>query len=278
MTSSDSLPEVGLVENDADELFQIASFPGHAAIYNPEYELVKDKLNRQFDRETGSDSTILGFEGWRTLYRAGLDAPMYVNGAPGWLKKLRTASGKLDQNGISHDFMLLVLALGEKWAKIAETFAAQKGRVVSGRRPSGQPPLTPPRTLENTGTCAVCGRNVKIPGGAIYDHGFTLRFGGRQDKCPGVGYPPIEVSPIGAQRYLEALRSIRVQRLAGVESLRRMDPNAFLDTVDGNGRPRKVIVRNALVNAESELRYLERDVATYEKIVREWKPRELPKA
>ena len=65
--------------------------------------------------------------------------------------------------------------------------------------------MTPERTLDNTGTCAACGQNVKRDKkGKIVSHGYRVIWNSHQGNCFGVGYDPIEVSPEGLIAYKEA--------------------------------------------------------------------------
>jgi len=82
-----------------------------------------------------------------------------------------------------------------------EKIAAVKQFIEKGRKPSESPANA--RTLDHTGTCGCCNRNVKLrPEGTMWDHGYMI--GGKGSKgyscfrvgsCFGVGYQPIEVSP-----------------------------------------------------------------------------------
>lgn len=75
----------------------------------------------------------------------------------------------------------------------------QKGRI---------PSESPVRTLERTGTCGICGKNVKLdPNGNLWSHGYTLNrsWGMRTQNCFGTGYLPIEVSNESLKDYIQIL-------------------------------------------------------------------------
>jgi hypothetical protein len=154
-----------------------------------------------------------------------------------------------------------------------------KALVVKGRKPSDQPRKTPERTLENTGTCAICGRNVKLnSNGKIVDHGYTIRYGFQQGNCFGVGWAPIEVSSAGAAAYVKALETFKARQeeslpkaIEAAEAL-ALKQKSFEDTREERA------VRHAPSNIESQIRYLGRDIEAYTKIVDQWEAKPLPTA
>ena len=88
-------------------------------------------------------------------------------------------------------------ALIATWKPVADKIKTVKPMIIKGRKPSTTPRRTPERTIENTGTCSCCGRNVKLKAGKIVAHGYTVRYGWQMGNCFGVGYDPIEVSTEG---------------------------------------------------------------------------------
>lgn len=92
------------------------------------------------------------------------------------------------------------------WLPVNELFAKAKTMLVKGRRPSADVDESEKRTLENTGTCGVCGGNFKRnEDGALVNHGYKVEYHSFQGGCPGVGFQPWEVSPKGAESYADAL-------------------------------------------------------------------------
>lgn len=75
-------------------------------------------------------------------------------------------------------------------------------------------------SLDHSGVCPVCGRRQKMNGvgrktPTMVDHGYQLppraHWGGyaeapRRGSCFGVGFPPIELSPLGMMKVLEAIQ------------------------------------------------------------------------
>ena len=98
-------------------------------------------------------------------------------------------------------------ALVAEFTPACEALAAAKTRVIKARKPSGKVFATPERTIDNTGTCACCGMNVKLNGGKIVAHGYTIRWGFQSGNCFGVGYKPIEVSNEGLVAMVTSLEN-----------------------------------------------------------------------
>lgn len=44
------------------------------------------------------------------------------------------------------------------------------------------------------GTCQVCGRLQKLPGGVLSKHGYTKKWGFFEGTCPGADYRPYEIA------------------------------------------------------------------------------------
>jgi hypothetical protein len=137
---------------------------------------------------------------------------------------------------------------------MCELLLALKGRAVKTRKPSSK--VNPnARTIENTGTCGCCGKNVKMKSGKLVDHGFELHgWGGRTSGCFGVGYEPVEISPKSMVEYLAYLE-------ATLERLRSEEPNSL---------ERKQRIEAQIWGTEGHVRYLKPRIES-------WKPSELPK-
>jgi hypothetical protein len=146
---------------------------------------------------------------------------------------------------------------------------------------TGTPRKTLVRTLENTGTCPVCGMNVKLNGKFLYDHGFRLKWEARQGNCFAVGLFPWEVSPEGAIRYVVALREARNQREERLEKLSQVEtlPNPVGDKPKMIGRDEpffSLALHSETVNLESQIRQIIEDIKYFDKRIAEWKPQPLP--
>ncbi len=151
-----------------------------------------------------------------------------------------------------------------------------KATLTKARKPRTTERETPERTIENTGTCAVCGMNVKRDKrGNIVDHGYRVSWHERQGGCYGVGYPPIELSPKGAENYLAMIRPMleRAEKVVA-EFAAKYDE----DTLSYGIFRLPEDERKRYTNADSTVRHAGRDVKRFEKIIAEWKATDLPDA
>ncbi len=156
-----------------------------------------------------------------------------------------------------------------------------KQYIKKGRKPSDDPTKTPPRTIDHTGTCPVCGRNIKIEHGVMYAHGFVVQ-GYRSGNCFGVGYPPIEVSDRGAKAFLGSLKAQKVAVLKAIEvlkvapSISRYRRDESLEVVKRGDAGFDRLQASEIGQHESVIRFLTSDIKTFEEVIRIWKPTPLP--
>ena len=136
----------------------------------------------------------------------------------------------------------------------AERLAAAKGRVIKARKPSTTPRKTPERTIENTGTCPCCGQNVKLNGGRLVAHGYTIRWGFQSGNCFAVGLRPIEVSSEGLT--------------AAIAAYERQQGICLLEIEYGTAKQRGMAKAN-LYGIQGALKAYRADLAG-------WAPRALP--
>lgn len=177
---------------------------------------------------------------------------------PGLIKKVRACKS----NDACVTAMILFL---NDWEDVATTLVDAKKDAIKGRRPVAEADRrTPPRTLENTGTCAVCGHNVKLHYGSIVDHGFQLQFGMRRGRCFGVDYSPWEVAPDGKIDYADAVR----------QEIKRIQEEIEGFQVEPDADPSQV--QRDLSAAESELRYARKTLQLLEEEINNWEPQALP--
>lgn len=258
----------------ARTLERIAAAKADGAIYNVDYTDLKSTVNRELEKgyhaavselyldiPFGSDNRRDVPNGVDDLYGFSQTPQCHtLNAREKFLAKL--------EKGPNADHFLVKAARAylDSVRPAIEDMVEIKSTVIKGRKPSTTPRKTPERTLENTGTCAVCGQNVKRDkAGRMVDHGFRIHWNARQGRCPGYGYDPIEVSPKGAESYLILVRStveVAEEQLRDLEAM----------PVEERG-PKWPSQK---WNAESTLRHASHDVRKFEKIVAEWKPATLP--
>jgi len=223
-------------------------------IYNVDFKDAKDILGRAF--EEANEKMVSSPFFWAGKYES---LPTEVADlhyltwsahlAPSLLKKVTKVN-------VDHPCRDAMLELLNEFAPIMESVKAAKARIVKGRKPSATPRTTPERTIENTGTCGCCGKNVKIDStGGLVAHGYTIKYGFQSGNCFGVGYEPVEVSSKVIVNYLEVLNSYRDDLVASLADLDE-DMKRW--------------------GIESNIRQVEGDIKYFEKALAAWAPRPLP--
>ena len=243
-----------------------------AEVYNVDFTDWKDAANRAFemasravqqihldgDRENKSDTTLY------------YEMPYGLHNFPS--KKFQGLVAKADDTPVR----AAALALIAEWKPVADAIKTVKANVIKGRKPSTTPRMTPERTIENTGTCAICGKNVKLKDGKVVNHGYTVRYGFFEGGCFGVGYEPIETSPAALHDYMSALvgHKDRIIGLNNDESI------AFIIAkMDEKTRAKRASQPDAIkAGFERDLRMLTADIEMFGKMINEWTARPLPDA
>jgi hypothetical protein len=253
-------------------------------IYNVDYKDLKDAVNRKL--EEGYRAAVVkpyleGLHHRNEEISPEMSEILYYNGKPQahTLNARDKGITKLEKTEGDHWMVKTAREYLELVRPVIENLVIIKGLVVKGRKPSTDPRKTPERTLENTGTCSVCGRNVKLNSfGKIVDHGYTIRYGFQEGNCFGVGYDPIEISHKGTVAYINALGTFRdAQEKALPKAVEAAEALALKQKGFEDSREERA-VRNAPHNIESQIRHLGLDIKAFAKIVAEWEAKPLPAA
>ena len=158
-------------------------------------------------------------------------------------------------------------------------YKTAKALITKTRKPSETPSLTPPRTLESTGTCPVCGRNVKINDSKkIAAHGYSVEGHQFHGECFGTGKTAWEISSEGAEKYVAALRP-RVPKLEELilDLPTRDEVYIFrVGTVKRDNPSFEKFLNSKLYDLKSELSSLKREIARVEEKIAGWEPATLP--
>lgn len=170
----------------------------------------------------------------------------------------------------------------ERWDPVLKVLNDLKAVVVKGREPKLDR-QTDPRTLDHTGTCTCCARNVKLKDDKIVDHGFVIQFSERAGTCFGVGFQPVEMSPegliafrdmmtgkrTGKQNYLERLEANQVESISV--------PGRRQATVYKVGDPQfERIRRYEIDSVKGDIGHLNFLIKSFTAQIDEWKPKLLP--
>lgn len=256
-------------------------------IWNQDFIEIKDALNRKFEKEIrliqesclkyeegGVRAKSYQFPGVSELYWQ-LNNSLYQMNAN--IKALARNRKALPGHLCSEMEVLI-----ETWQPIWNLLYVQaKPLIKKGRKPSENPSNSRIRTLENTGTCPVCGKNQKLENGVMVAHGYNLNWGRQEGSCFGVGKKPWEVSPEGAIEYKDALKCSIFNLQKAIENV---SSDNFCSIWDkryknriGKDNPRFEMLRaEAIRDYSSEIRFNSQAVKSFEKAIAEWKESTLP--
>jgi hypothetical protein len=227
---------------------ELASLLSGHNIYNAsEFKMLKDRSRRCFEEELSEPKWNIRFQSKDIYY---MNTPNWKQFS-GYIRKIKN-NKELDDN-----HKRSILEIVRKWETIAQSIENATPLIVKGRKPTER--KTPPRTLENTGTCPICGKNHKLDGaGKLVNHGYTVQYHQHNGWCFGVSKLPWEVSPQGAINYINCLRSAELRI----------------------GTSLKILVWSPVTirRLASELGEAINQIAYFECHVAKWEKRELPKS
>lgn len=180
-----------------------------------ESELVKMKLHlilsgKECNKSDFKDLKYLAHGRFSDEFNEAIcDTTLYNLNPPYWahlescIKKLESKKFDKTENG-------QVLEVLRSWAEIIPLFEEVATHIENVRKVSVV--KAPSRTLENTGTCAICAQNTKLStGGKIVNHGYEVNchqhVGG---SCFGVNYAPLEVSSEARIEYVKYLKKLKI--------------------------------------------------------------------
>lgn len=150
------------------------------------------------------------------------------------------------------------------------------------------------RDWTHTGTCGVCGQNVKMEDGgqrtALVLHGYRRPGDGQaHDQCFGRGYPPHELAPDAARAWLEQmlvprlgneclvlenLATGKIKRICVREADERRGRPAEYVSAGDRDWPR--VLQNHIEEQERAIERADKEVRAFAKKVAGWKLDELP--
>jgi hypothetical protein len=171
--------------------------------------------------------------------------------------------------------------------RLAEKLNDLKQYIVKGRKPSQDVDPEDRRTIERTGTCGICGQNVKLDGKGLWRHGYTIKnWGFQKGNCFGTGRLPIEVSDKAVVQYIEVLENNIAIIRRELSDLKKSDEVAVFKHSETNGTTKKVYHKSdplfelkkddEIRKLESEISHLRSGIREYSERVKQWHPMPLP--
>jgi hypothetical protein len=231
-TKKDTAAEYELIKSELE-----AVLAGDRIYNKTDLKHIKDRAHRSF----GDDWSEVT---WETAARW-FNTP-YWHQFPSSIKKITNFKE------LSAEEKNAILAVANKWQEIALLFEQVLPLIVAGRKPGER--KKPARTLKNTGTCAICGQNVKLDiAGKIVNHGYIVAEREFKGYCEGWGRKPWEISPQGAIDYITNYLTPTKLRL-------EKESKIFVWSVEVHRR-----IASDLGETLNQISYFEKRVATWEK-------------
>ncbi len=139
------------------------------------------------------------------------------------------------------------------------------------------------------GTCPVCEGEHRLHRERMVHHGYRRpNTGSIEGDCPGVGYPPYEVSTEGTEHYLERVRVSLLQTQDFLARLTRGEVDTiYVRDYSGNferfpkmkpitaadGYDFQQGIRNKIAETKYQVEGLQREAGRCERLIRDWRPR-----
>ena len=268
----------------------------NGVIYNVDYTDLKEAVNGALEAAWGTavkEVYLSNRRGDQDHYDWVVTDNLYYGQGPQIhnLKSVLKKIAKVEKAFPECDLIAPARAICETVEPIITDMNKLKGMIVKGRKPSTDPRKTPERTIENTGTCAVCEQNVKLKGGKIVSHGYTVQWNQHQGNCEGVRYDPIEVSTEGAVARLVTLNTTLVSFKKTIENYETNPPKSFEEKVwTGFRSPDRIetheqgtdkynrILANKIRETERFAGWVQNDITRFEKKIANWEAKPLPGA
>jgi hypothetical protein len=280
------------MENTFETLVaKLANAVESGVVWNADLEDLKSRLNSMVWKERGGLVQV-----WLNARPAGkyefeneATESLYWN-APSTVHDVKSWSKRVAKWAPKGNLPVGAQAFVDRWLPVAQLFDQAKPIIRKGRKPSETPRATQERTLENTGTCPVCSANVKRSAdGTLVRHGYEVQYGSFVGDCFGVGFQPFELTPNGAEKFLEALtfrrdqlenRKAEVERGDVVVTVKVADRKSKLGFRFENVNPGDANYAGArsatLRELDSELRQVESYVQHFAQKIQGWKLATLP--
>ena len=206
-----SMTDIFNTERDQAALVTLSAALEAGIIHNADYKNLKDSINRALEAAWNTfikkPYLSIDYDERQSIYGAVVTDNLYYGSGPQIhnLKSVLKRIAKVGYDDPECDLLPIAIKLCDAIEPVINDMNTLKGMVVKGRKPSTEPRKTPARTLENTGTCGICCKNVKLHEGKLVAHGFTLSWGSRNGNCFGVGHEPHEISKKAVIEFLKVL-------------------------------------------------------------------------
>lgn len=198
------------------------------------------------------------------------------------LHTVLATSRKLEKTRAQGEAVEAMRAFIAEVLPLAQAVASLKQKVVMGRAPSTVPakPVNPNKVVK---TCACCFRAIAVANVTMAHHGYQRPGAGWQTaSCPGVRFRPLEVSSDGLKWLVGELNSMlgalerAYEARASKTTLNVRDVGNHIIEISKESPRWAREYRFYVVELESQIGSLKRELPELEKRLREWKPEVSP--
>lgn len=197
------------------------------------------------------------------------------------IHSLSSIDKKLQKTKLDHPMIDDMRSLVAELMPLATTIDSLKTGVVKGRAPSTEPPkpVNPNKVVK---TCPCCQRAIAVGGGTMVHHGYQRTGNGWQtNSCPGIRFPPLEVSSAGLKWMIESheeslQHTIKLQ--AEKDSVKSLPTNIAgnVVTITPESSRWRNTFRAYEERLERDIRWYTDDLVTMKKRLADWKPEVAP--
>ena len=191
-------------------------------------------------------------------------------------------SKKLEKSQLTGPAMQAMREFSAEVLPLSLAVADLKTKAIKGRAPSTGPskPENPDKIVK---TCGCCFRGVAVQSGHMAHHGYERPGTGWQtNSCPGIEYPPLEVSSAGLEHVISvytARRESLAKAMANKDNLTKLTVlrGGFRTTEFKKGDPGwEREFRLYVAQTESDLASVERTLPELQEMLRNWAPEPAP--
>lgn len=257
----------------------LSSFIASGSIPNSRYNEIKASLSWEFTKaEQKAREEILKL-------RAGAESDTEKNltdlyySLPGSIYQIRRFSRDLVNYPSAPEGTKEMV---KDFLKVQDLLDQAKPLIKKGKAQSQLPSSKPARTLKNTGTCPICGKNVKLsPCGLLVSHGYSRGEGYHTADCYGRGYEPLEISYVALEDFISMLESYKTkEELHEFQLLRNqvtsLYSKQFKKHISEGEAGWEQTLTSHIYKTRTNINTAELDIRMRKEQVANWKPGTLP--
>lgn len=247
------------------------------SIRNVVYNEVKDTFNRACYRADQKLKPDFDYEESSYDMRQFADNISYIDS----LHSIIAIRKKVEKMTERAPLVIYYDRISAELLDLALTMKDLKSKVVKGRDPNKTPapPANPNKIVK---TCGCCLRQIAIgKDKTMVHHGFERPGDGYQtDSCSGINFKHLEISDDGPRYMVKTISEMIEKEKLNLDNFKAAKTFSFLNyskkwtTINEGDNGFDSYKENMISRQIYHIKALERDLETFKKIVKEWKPTE----